>query len=352
MNTSSLDFLKQLLAAPSPSGYEQPAQLIWRKYTKAYAESMDSDLHGNSIAALHASGHPRIMLAGHCDELGFVVKYIDDKGYIYFETIGGHDAILVPGRRVTLYTSKGAIYGITGRKAIHLLNKEDRAKVPEISNIWIDIGSSSREETLERVALGDPIVHDASFTMLNENLVASRGLDDKIGAFIVAQTCRSLAKKSLAAAVFGVATVQEEIGLRGAQTSAYAIDPQIGIAIDVTHATDHPDMQPQKHGCIKLGAGPVILRGANANAKLVELLLQVAKEQNIPYQIEVSGGATGTDANRIQLSRQGVAAALISIPLRYMHTPVEVISLQDAENAVRLLAALCELLTPEMDFRL
>ncbi len=351
MRAASLEFLQQLLAAPSPSGYEQPAQKVWRSYVEAFADRVQGDVHGNSIAVVNPDGAPRVMFAGHCDELGFVVKYINDKGFIYFSTIGGHDRALIPGRRVTIYTRNGPVKGVTGKKAIHMMTSDERKKVPEIENLWIDIGVKSREEAEKMVAVGDPVVYDVGFETVQEHIATSRGFDDKVGAFAVAEALRLLRESVPKAAVYAVATVQEEIGLRGARTSAFAIDPKVGIAVDVTHATDHPEVDQRKEGDIKLGGGPVITRGANANPRVVELLIEAAKEEDIQYQVEANAYGTPTDANVIQLNRSGVATGLVSIPLRYMHTPSELVDLRDVENTARLLAAFARKITPDIDFR-
>ena len=351
METTALDFLKDLLAAPSPSGYEQAAQRIWRDYAGQFADRVERDVHGNSIAALNPDGAPRVMFAGHCDELGFIVNYISDKGFIYFSTVGGHDKSIIPGRRVHIHAQNGIVKGVTGKKAIHMMTAEERKKVPQIENLWIDIGAGSKEEAEKLLAVGDPIVYDVAFEAINDTVVTSRGFDDKAGAFAVAEALRHLQGKDISAAVFSVATVQEEIGLRGAKTSAFGVNPDVGVAVDVTHATDHPDVDMKKEGEVKLGAGPVILRGANANPKVVELLFDAAAAESIPIQVQAIAGGTGTDANAIQLSRSGVATGLVSIPLRYMHTPSELVSLDDIENTAKLLAAFVQRVTPEVDFR-
>lgn len=351
MEAASLEFLRQLIAAPSPSGYEQPAQEVWRRYAEQFADRVQKDIHGNSIAVLNPDGAPRVMFAGHCDELGFVVNYINEKGFIYFSTVGGHDKSLIPGRRVTIYTRNGPVKGVTGKKAIHMMTSEERKKVPEIENLWIDIGVSSKEEAEKLVSVGDPIVYDVGFEQINDRIATARGFDDKVGAFAVAEALRLLRETSLKAAVYAVATVQEEIGLRGAKTSSFAIDPKVGVAVDVTHATDHPEVDQRKEGEVKLGGGPVITRGANANPRVVDLLIEAAREEEIPYQVQAIAYGTPTDANVMQLNKSGVATGLVSIPLRYMHTPSELVDLQDVELTARLLAAFAKRITPDIDFR-
>lgn len=244
---------------------------------------------------------------------------------------------LVSGQRVKIKTKNGNILGVIGKKPIHLLEEEERKRIDKINDLWIDIGAESEAEAKAMVDIGDVAVIDAGFGTLCSDRIVGRGLDDKAGVFVVAEVLKSISKENFDACLFGVATVQEEIGLRGAKTSAYGISPDIGIAIDVTFATDFPTMDKKKTGDIKIGSGPVIARGPNINSKIFDLLVSAAKEKNIPYQIEAIPRATGTDANVIQLTKSGVATGLVSIPLRYMHTPVEVISLKDLENTITLL---------------
>lgn len=351
MNKLSHNFLMQLVSTPSPSGYEKMIQKIWREYVIQFTEHVDNDLHGNYSAVINPEGKPKIMLAAHCDELGFIIKFIDELGFIYFEPIGGHDHSIIAGRHVIIIHATGNVIGITCKKSNQLIKKDERNNIPEISNLWIDIGATTKKEALKYVSIGDPVVYADEYIQLNNNIVVSRGFDDKIGVFVIAEVLRLLKNEKISPAVFCVSTVQEEIGLRGAHTISYSIDPMIGIAIDVTHATDHPEMQPQMSGEIKIGEGPVILRGPNANVKVVDLLILTAKKENIPFQIEASANGTNTDANIIQLSRKGVATGLVSIPLRYMHTPTELISIKDVENTIKLLVEFAKQVSLEMDFR-
>ena len=346
----SLEFLKRILASPSPSGYEQPVQKIWRKYTAQFAE-VRTDSHGNTIGVINPKGSPRIMFAGHCDEIGFMVRYIDEKGFIYFGAIGGFDESIIPGRRVVIHSSKGPVPGVIGKAPIHLMKPEDRKKASEIKDLWIDIGAPNKKETEKLVSIGEPITYLNDFMELKTGLAVARAFDDRIGSFIVAEVLRELSgSKALKASVHSVSSVQEEIGLRGARTSAYGIDPAVGIATDVTFATDQPGVDPKHIGEVKLGKGPVIARGPNINPRVFDLLVETAKKKKIPYQIEGIPRATGTDANSIQITRAGVAAGLVSVPVRYMHTPVETLDPCDAENAVKLMAAFAEAVKPDTDF--
>ncbi len=337
MDATSLEFLKTLLETPSPSGYEQPAAKLWREYVKDSVDQLIPDVHGNSIAVLNPGADFKFMITGHIDEIGLMITHIDDKGYLYTAQIGGMDPALLIGQRVKVVSEKGEVFGVIGRKAIHLMQPEERKKSVEMENIWVDIGADSKKEAEKRVSVGDPIVIDVQCQKLNGDKLVSRATDDKAGAFVVAEVLRALSKKKLNISVIGVATVQEEIGLRGAITSAYHVHPRAGIAVDVGFASDHPDTDPKKTGVVKLSKGPVLHRGPNINPVLERDLFKVAKAKKIPYQITAESRGTGTDANAIQLCRGGAATALISIPNRYMHTPVEVISTKDLDNSIKLL---------------
>lgn len=337
MNKDAENFLKQLLEAPSPSGYEQPAAKIFRQRVKDSADKLICDVHGNSIAVLNPTAEFKLMIAGHIDEIGLMITHIDDKGFIYTAQIGGMDPALLVGQRVKIMAEKGEVFGVIGRKAIHQMEPEERKKNVEMKNIWVDIGADSKKEAEKRVAIGDPIVVDVLYRRLNGDKIVSRATDDKVGAFIVAEVIRELSKKKLNISVAGVATVQEEIGLRGAMTSVYTVNPDVGIAVDVGFASDHPETDPKKTGVVELGKGPVLHRGPNINPVLEKELFKTAKKFKIPYQVTAEPRGTGTDANAMQLSRGGVATAVLSVPNRYMHTPVEVISLKDLENSIKLL---------------
>ncbi|NKB69101.1 MAG: M20/M25/M40 family metallo-hydrolase [Candidatus Latescibacteria bacterium] len=352
MRKTSRAFLESLLGQPSPSGYEGPVRKVWKAEVEQYAERVDVDVHGNAIGVCNPEGKPRVMLAGHMDELGFQVSYIDDRGYIYFNTIGGFDMGTISGRKVRIHTEGGPVFGVTGKKAVHLIEPEERGKVPKLHEMWIDIGAADGKAAKKLVAMGDPVTYDANFEVLRGDLVVSRGLDNRMGAYIAAETlrCVAQAKKKAKAGLFAVATVQEEIGLRGATTSTYGVDPLVGIGLDVTHATDFPGIDARKHGDLSVGEGPVITRGANINPVVFQRLVAVAKKNKIPHQIDAAPRGTGTDTNAMQLSRAGVATGLISVPQRYMHTPVEVLSLTDLDNAVKLLTEFVLSLDGKADF--
>lgn len=332
-------FLSELLHARSPSGYESEAQAVFDRHVKPAADLYANDALGNRIATLNPKGDPVLMLAGHLDELGLIVTFVNKDGYLYFDTIGGHDRTVISGRRVIIQTAGGPVKGVTGKRAIHLMDEADRKKVPEIHEIWIDIGARSKKDALDRVAIGDVATYDHEFELINGSVGAARAFDNKVGAYIVGEALVRLAreKKSLVAKVVAVGTSQEEIGVRGATTAAYTVNPHIAVAIDVGHATDHPDCDNRKYGETKLGGGPILCRGANINPKVYQRLLAAAKKAKIPHQFEADPRPTGTDARAIQMGRGGVATGLVSIPLRYMHTPSEVVDLEDVERCVKLL---------------
>jgi len=350
MEDASLAFLKNLLETPSPSGFERPVQDVVRAWAKSYADEVRTDRHGNVLAVLHPAGNPRIMLAGHCDQIALMVEHIDDSGFLYVQPIGGWDIQILLGQNLTVWTAGGPIAAVVARRATHLLTTEERNKVPLFTDLWLDIGVKDRKEAEQLVGLGDPVTFALGYRELRNGLAVSPGMDDKVGLWTVMETLRLLKGRSLQAAVYCVSTVQEEIGLRGATTSAYGIHPSIGIAVDVCHATDTPSNDKKLVGDTKLGAGPVLFRGPNINPRVFERLQAAAETKEIAVQVRGVPRATGTDANAIQLSRDGVAAALIGIPNRYMHSPVEVVNLHDLQNAAQVLAEFCASVTPQMDW--
>ena len=331
-------FLTGLLHARSPSGYESEAQAVFDRHVRPAADTYTGDALGNRIATLNPSGNPTLMLAGHMDELGLIITYVNKDGFIYFGTIGGHDKTVISGRRVVIQTANGPVKGVTGKRAIHLMDEADRKKVPEIHEIWIDIGAKSKKEALARVSIGDAATYDHEFELVHGSIGTARAFDNKVGAYIVGETVIRLSRDSrrIAARVVAVATSQEEIGTRGAMGSGHSVDPQVALVVDVGHATDHPDCDNRKYGETKLGGGPILCRGPNINPKVYDGLVRAAKKLKIPYQVESDPRPTGTDACAIQVARGGVATGLVSIPLRYMHTPSEIVDLEDVERCVKL----------------
>jgi len=342
MTAQDFAFLRELIETPSPSGFEQPAQRILRRELAGVADELRSDVLGNQFARLAGPGERplKVMLAAHCDEIGFMVRYIDDHGFLWFAPIGGVDPHLGPGQRVHVQTASGPILGVIGKKPIHLIEAKDRDAVVKFKSQFIDIGCPDRKSAESLVAIGDPVTFAVGLERLQGELVTSRAFDDKMGVFVMAQILKEVKKRGPAPVeLYGVSTVQEEIGLRGATTSAFGIHPDVAIILEVGFATDVPDGDKKEQGEIKVGGGPVLSRGPNINSALFEVLKAVAAAEQIPVQVLAEPRATGTDANVVQLTRGGVATALVRVPLRYMHTPVEVLSLADLDAAVRLVTA-------------
>ena len=352
MREQSLELLGALVNAPSPSGFEQHVAKLYRDYTGRYADHVTTDVHGNVTAILNPDAPMRIMLAGHMDEIGFVIHHISDEGLLHFSTIGGHDSVIPVGQTVWVH-GRQRVAGAIGRKAIHLLSPDERQRKPEIKELWIDIGASSRTEAEEVVRIGDVATFQYTFQRLVGDRAVARGFDNKAGLFIVAETVRLLREEGglpAGVGVYALGTVQEEIGSRGARTSASGIGPQTGLAVDMEHAIDYPGVSAAQYGQLDLGRGPSILRGANTNPVVFDLLCRAAQEEDVPYQIRIAPGSTPTDANAMQINGPGMATGLLGVPLRYMHTPCEVLSLKDVENCARLMAAFCRRITPDTDF--
>ncbi|MFX1513271.1 MAG: M42 family peptidase [Promethearchaeota archaeon] len=331
------EFLAELVTTPRATGYEFPAQREIKKYLENDVDKIYADRVGNLISVINPESSMKIMLAGHIDQIGFQISFIDKKGYIWFHPLGGFDTTTLPGKRVKVCGKDDKIYlGVIGKKAVHLMKPEERKKSPEMEKLFIDIGCKDKEEAEKKVSVGDFAVYDYGYHRLGEhNYAVAVGFDDSIGAFIVAEIMKELSKdKNFYAGVYGVSTVQEEIGFRGATVAANALKPQIGIAFDVGFAADVPAVEKKRVGDTKLGDGGIIARGPNLNPVLVERIVSLAEEKEIPFQRIAIPRGTGTDANSMQLS--GAATALLSIPNRYMHTASEVICLDDVKNIVTL----------------
>jgi tetrahedral aminopeptidase len=354
MDERSHAFLRELLETPSPSGYERPIQEAVRRWAGPLADEVRTDRHGNVIAALFprpAAPVPlKVLLAGHCDQIGLMVQHVDSEGFLYVQPIGGWDVQILLGQYLTVWAARGPVQGVLSRKAPHLLTTEERNKAPQFHDLWLDIGAKSKDEAEELVRHGDPVTISLGYRPLRNSMAASPAMDDKVGVWTVMEALRLLTDRDRAAAVYAVSTVQEEVGLRGATTSTYGVNPHVGVAVDVCHATDTPGNDKKQLGEIKLGAGPVLFRGPNINPRAFDELESAAKRAGIPYQVRGVPKATGTDANAIQISREGVATALIGIPNRYMHSPVEVVHLDDLDHAARLLAEFCAGVSARTDF--
>ncbi|MCH7874045.1 MAG: M20/M25/M40 family metallo-hydrolase [Gemmatimonadetes bacterium] len=352
MNKSSLRFLHRLLDAPGPSGFETAPAAVWRDEAAAVADDVVADVSGNSVAVLNPDGAPRVMLAGHIDEIGLMIVHVDDNGFLYFSGIGGWDGQVLVGQRVLVLSKRGTILGVIGKRAIHLIKTEDRDTASKISDLWIDIGARNRKNALKLVRVGDSaVIAGDAVELLNKRLV-SRSIDNRIGAFVVLEALRLLQRRRPRAAVFAVATAQEETSWSGggARTSAFGIEPTVAIVVDVTHASDCPGAEKKEVGDFKLGGGPVLSRGSAINPVVFEMLIQVAEKEKIAYAIQAAPTETGTDADAIYTTQRGVATGLVSIPNRYMHSPCEMIELADLDRAARLLAAFTRRLTAKTDF--
>jgi endoglucanase len=341
--------LQDLLRAPAPSGYEGPASEVWRR--AASFASLTTDALGSSVARIGEEGaSPLLAVVGHIDEIGLVITHIDEKGFLYFAPIGGWDAQILVGQRVEVQGRDEIVPGVVGRKPIHLLKDEQRKQVVELREMHIDIGAADEDEARKRVRVGDPVVIAADPMPVGSGRLVSRSLDNRLGAYVALEALRRVHEKGgLRGRLAAVAAVQEEIGSKGAATTAYAIQPDLALAVDVSHATDAPGIEEKEVGRHPLGSGPIIGRGSTLSPRIFELLTETAERMNAPYTVEASGRATWTDADAIEISRSGVPAGLISIPLRYMHSPVEMVDLGDVEATVELIANFATSLEPGLD---
>lgn len=342
MNKKQTSFLRALLEAPSVSGYEDAASEVFLNYVHSFTDQTSVDVLNNTFAMV---GNPKsdvvVMLEAHIDEIGFQVLYISDEGYLYIRKNGGVDICCVPGSVVQIITKDGTVVpGVIGKKPIHLVPADDRKKAPDLDKLWVDTGLTAKE-VRERIRVGDPVCFAPGVTMLGDTKISSKGLDDKIGVYVVAEALRRLSMKKLDARVCGVASSQEEVGCRGAVVGSATLNPRYAISLDVTFATDVPDCSPRKHGEVRLGKGVVITKHLDSNRQMSDLAEAVALQHKIPFQISANNSATGgTNASKIQLSNRGVRSLLLSIPNRYMHTPAEVCDLRDVESAIDLVVEL------------
>ncbi len=349
MNEHSVTFLKQLLAIPGPAPDEAAASRFWREEAATFADRVWADGRGNGYAVLEG-GAPRVLLAGHIDEIGVMISHIDDEGYLYFSGVGGWDSQVLVGQRIRLRGRKGDVIGVIGKKPIHLMKAADREKVSTIEDLWIDIGAANKDEAREMVRVGATGVIDAPVHEFPNGRIVSRSIDNRIGAYTVLEALRLLSQDRASATVAAVATAQEEITFGGAITAAYSFEPKVAIAVDVTFSTDYPGADKKQQSDVKMGGGPVISRGSSGSPVLYDMLIDTAEREGIPYSVQINPRYSGTDADAIHTSRGGVASAVISIPNRYMHSPNEMIQLSDVEQAARLIAAFVRGLNTDMDF--
>ena len=354
MNKRSLQFLETLVNTPSPSGYESRGLRVWMDYAGQYADETYSDAYGNCVAVLNKGGGPRLMLAGHADEIGMTVNFIDDDGYVYVRRLGGTNPAITKAQRVTIHSRKGPVKGVVGSVAPHLMRTETGApKVPKIHEVFVDIGVGSRKAAEKLIRVGDPITLNDQFEVLRGDLAVARAFDNRVGTWAVAETLRLLqsGKAKLNAEVCAVANTMEEVGLFGARQIAYSLHPDIALVMDVTHATDYPTVDKRQHGDIKVGQGPTVTHGNCNHPEVIKRVEQVAKRLKINLQHEAISSTSGTDTDAVFWTRGGIPSGLISLPNRYMHSPVEVVSLKDLEQIPQLMAGFAKSLKKGDQFK-
>jgi putative aminopeptidase FrvX len=341
MRDESLNFLKTLVNTPSPVGYEARGQRVWLDYASKFADTTFSDAYGNCVAVLNQGGSPRLMLAAHADEIAMSVNYIDSDGFIYVRKMGGVDAAITKAQRVVIHTGNGPVKGVVGNVAPHLNKGDDNPRPPKIHDLFIDIGARNLKNAQKLVRIGDPITLNDEFDILRGDLAVARAFDNRIGTFAVAEALRLLtdSKNKLKAEICAVSNIQEEVGLLGVRQIAYSLKPDIALVVDVTHATDYPTVSKIQHGNIKVGSGPTVTHGGPNHPEVVARIEQVAKTKKIPLQHEATSSTSGTDTDAVFWTRGGIPSALISLPNRYMHSPVEVVSLKDLEKIPELMSA-------------
>lgn len=353
MEPRQIEFLRRLIETPSPSGFEGPAQEIFFHEVSGFCPDVSVDVYGNVVARLEGLSPVTILLAGHCDEIGLIVKHIDDNGFLFVTAVGGVDPAVLLGQRVRLLGPQGPVPGVIGRIPFHLQEKDDKEQRPKIHELWIDIGAGDRVQAERLAPIGTPAVWGEDFHLLLGDQATARDFDNKVGVYVVAETIRALSERSSKppVTVLGVSTIQEECGVWGAGPVAYALAPTAAIAIDVTHATDYPGMKRERHGEVFLGKGPTVKRGVKSSKVINGLLEETASRYSIGVQIEADSGRFGTDADPMSDRRGGIPVNTLGIPLRYMHTATEVVSLDDVDAAVTLLTEALSALRPDTDFR-
>ncbi|HXJ61510.1 MAG TPA: M42 family metallopeptidase [Verrucomicrobiae bacterium] len=353
MRDQSLAFLRELINTPSPAGFETRGQRVWLDYVKRYAEQTETDAYGNAVAWLNRGGSPRLMLAAHADEIAMTVNLITEQGFVHVRRMGGVDAAITRAQRVNIHGRKGAVRGVVGNVAPHLTKLDGDPKPPKIHELFIDIGVSSRKEAERVIRVGDPITLADEFEMLRGDLAIARAFDNRIGTFAVAEALRLLhsRRRKLKAEICAVSNVQEEVGCLGARQIAYALNPGIALVVDVTHATDYPTVNQAQHGDIKVGRGPAITHGGPNHPEVLRRLEQIADKLDISLQHEAISSSSGTDTDVIFWTRGGIPSGLISLANRYMHSPVEVVSLKDLEQIPQLMAGFAQSLKRDEQFK-
>lgn len=355
MDSNEQQFLEALISTPSPTGFESEGQKVWKEYVDQFADDVETDAYGSACARLNTSFDViTVMLEAHCDEIGMIVQHITDSGYVYINKLGGSDSTIARAKRVHIHTKKGIVSGVTGNTAIHLQDKKNgKGKQPAWKDIYVDIGASSREEALEMVQVGDPITYADEFDYLSDDMLSGRALDNRIGGFMIAQVLRRLNEQrgDLNVNVVALNSVQEEVGGYGARMMSYRIEPDLSLVTDVTHATDTPGINHKEHGLVKLGEGPAIQHGGANHPRIVEYIEEISEQKEITIQHEATSIRTGTDTDSIFYQKTGIPSALISLPLRYMHSPVETASLADVEALISLMMESVLSLAPDQTFQ-
>ncbi len=353
-DTPEYDFLEKLLVTPSPTGFESAGQQVWTEYVDDFADEVETDTYGSAVAKLNTSFDVvTVMLEAHCDEIGMIVQHITEDGFIYLNKLGGSDSTIARAKRVFIHARDGVVSGVVGNTAIHLQDKKNGGgKQPAWKDIYVDIGASSREEALKMVQVGDPVTYSDDFEFLSDQILTGRALDNRIGGYMVAQALRKLndRRDELNVNVMALNSVQEEVGGYGARMMSFRHQPDLALVTDVTHATDSPGINNKEHGLVKLGKGPVLQHGGANHPKVVEFLEQVAKEHEFEIQHEANSVRTGTDTDSIFYQKTGIASALISLPLRYMHSPVETASIKDVNKLIDLMVESVLSLAPDQTF--
>jgi len=352
--SAEFDFLEELLVTPSPTGFESAGQKVWKNYVEEFADEVQTDTYGSAVAKLNTSFDViTVMLEAHCDEIGMIVQHITDEGYVFINKLGGSDSTIARAKRVFIHSRDGIVSGVVGNTAIHLQdNKNGGGKQPEWKDIYVDIGAKNREEALKMVQIGDPITYSDDYEYLSDDIITGRALDNRIGGFMIARVLQNLQQRreDLKVNVMALNSVQEEVGGYGARMMSYRLEPDMALVTDVTHATDTPGIDNKQHGLVKLRKGPVLQHGGANHPKIVDFLERVSKNKEIDVQHEATSVRTGTDTDSIFYQKTGIASALISLPLRYMHSPVEMASMKDVNALINLMTESVLALEPDQTF--
>ena len=342
MDDTPREFLDELLTTHSPSGFETRGQRVWLDYVSGVADDTWTDAYGNAVAVVDGAGDgPEIAFTGHVDEIGFIVRDVTDEGFLRIGPIGGADRTVSKGQHVTVHADSGSVPGVVGQTAIHLRERDDET-YDDLEAQFVDVGATDAEEARSLVRIGDPVTFSSGLQALHGTRLSARGIDNRVGVWAAAEGLRRAADSGVDATVYAVSTVQEEVGLQGARMVGYDLDPDAVVALDVTHATDTPGVSGERSGPVELGGGPVVSRGSTNHPVLVDLLCDAADAAGVDAQLQATGVRTGTDADAFYTSRSGIPAVNVGIPNRYMHTPVEVVDLDDRDATVALLARVAD----------